>query len=86
MRKTFYFILVIFLCSTTLTHAGLLDNVDNVMKGIGTSSQGETDDSTIASGLKEALSLGTENAVNNVSRVDGYFGNQIIKIRNSSAP
>jgi hypothetical protein len=52
MRKTFYFILVIFLCSTTLTHAGLLDNV---MKGIGTSSQGETDNSTIAAGLKEAL-------------------------------
>lgn len=77
MRKTFYFILVIFLCSTTLTHAGFLDNV---MKGIGTSSQGGTDDSTIASGLKEALSVGTENAVNNVSRVDGYFGNQMIKI------
>jgi RNA binding exosome subunit len=77
MRKTFYFILVIFLCSPTSTHAGLLDNV---MKGIGTSSQGVTDDSTIASGLKEALSIGTENAVNNVSRVDGYFGNQMIKI------
>jgi RNA binding exosome subunit len=77
MRKTFYFILVIFLCSPTSTHAGLLDNV---MKGIGTSSQGGTDDSTIASGLKEALSIGTENAVNNVSRVDGYFGNQMIKI------
>jgi hypothetical protein len=54
MRKTFYFILAVFLCSTTLTHAGLLDNV---MKGIGTLSKGETDDSTIASGLKEALSL-----------------------------
>ena len=77
MRKTFYIILAVFLCSTTLTHAGLLDNV---MKGVGTSSQGETDDSKIASGLKEALSIGTENAVNNVSRMDGYFGNQVIKI------
>jgi len=77
MRKTFYFILAVFLCSTTLTHAGLLDNV---MKGIGTLSKGETDDSTIASGLKEALSIGTEKAVNNVSQVNGYFGNQMIKI------
>jgi hypothetical protein len=59
MRKTFYFILAVFLCSTTLTYAGLLDDV---MKGLGTSSKGETDDNKIASGLKEALSIGTENA------------------------
>jgi len=77
MRKTFYFILAVFLCSATLTYAGLFDNI---MKGIGTSSKGEADDSTIVSGLKEALSIGTEKAVNNVSRVDGYFGNQMIKI------
>ncbi|MEE9557664.1 MAG: DUF4197 domain-containing protein, partial [Candidatus Adiutricales bacterium] len=32
------------------------------------------------SGLKEALSIGTENAVRNVSRLDGYFANQMIKI------
>jgi RNA binding exosome subunit len=77
MRKTFYLILAVFLSSTTLTHAGSLDNA---MKGIGTSSQGGTDDNTIASGLKEALSIGTEKAVNDVSRVNGYFGNQMIKI------
>jgi RNA binding exosome subunit len=77
MRKTFYFILAVCLCSTTLTHAGLFDNI---MKGIGTSSKDEADDSKIVSGLKEALSIGTEKAVNNVSRVDGYFGNQMIKI------
>jgi hypothetical protein len=77
MRKILYFVLAVFLCSTTLTYAGLLDNV---MKGVGTSSKGETDDGKIASGLKEALSIGTENAVSNVSRVDGYFGNQMIKI------
>ncbi len=77
MRKTFYFILAVFLCSTTLAHAGLLDDL---MKAAGPSSEGETDDSKIASGLKEALSIGTENAVNNVSRVNGYFDNQMIKI------
>lgn len=77
MKKTFYLILTVFLCSTTLTHAGLLENM---MKNIGTSSKVETDDGTIASGLKEALSIGTEKAVNNVSQVNGYFGNQMIKI------
>lgn len=35
---------------------------------------------TIASGLKEALSVGTKKAVALVSKVDGYFGNEAIKI------
>ncbi len=38
------------------------------------------DDSTIASGLKEALAIGTKNAVNLVSTVNGYYGNEAIKI------
>jgi hypothetical protein len=38
------------------------------------------DDSTIASGLKEALSIGTKNAVGLVSQLNGYFGNDVIKI------
>ncbi len=40
----------------------------------------DTDEATKASGLKEALSIGTENAVKYVSRTDGYFGNPAIKI------
>ncbi len=38
------------------------------------------DESTKASGLKEALSIGTNNAVKYVSRADGYFRNPSIKI------
>ena len=38
------------------------------------------DQSDLIAGLKEALSLGTKNAVQMVSQVDGYFGNEIIKI------
>jgi hypothetical protein len=38
------------------------------------------DDSTIASGLKDALSVGTKHAVSLVSKLDGYFGNEAIKI------
>ena len=38
------------------------------------------DDPTIASGLKEALSIGTKNAVGLVSRHNGYFANNAIKI------
>jgi hypothetical protein len=38
------------------------------------------DEATIVSGLKDALSVGTKNAVNLVSQINGYFGNQAIKI------
>jgi uncharacterized protein DUF4197 len=37
-------------------------------------------DARIGEGLKEALKVGTENAVNLTGRVDGYFANQAIKI------
>ncbi len=37
-------------------------------------------DARIAQGLKEALRVGTENAVGLTGRVDGYFANQAIKI------
>ena len=38
------------------------------------------DENTIMSGLKEALSIGTENALSSVSKLNGYFGNEAIKI------
>lgn len=37
-------------------------------------------ESELALGLKEALSVGTREAVKLVSDVDGYFGNEIIKV------
>ena len=37
-------------------------------------------DARVAQGLKEALRVGTENAVGLTGRVDGYFANQAIKI------
>ncbi len=77
MKKTFYSALFVFLLSATTLDAGLLDNM---MKGMGGPAKEGPDESTTASGLKEALSIGTEKAVKNVSRVDGYFGNQAIKI------
>ena len=38
------------------------------------------DDSTIVAGLKEALSIGTKNAVSLVSKPNGYFANEVIMI------
>jgi hypothetical protein len=77
MKKICFLILVISLFSINLIHAGIFDDF---LKSIGTSSTGGPDESTIISGLKEALSIGTDKAVKNVSQVDGYFENQVIKI------
>src|SRR5579864_7127123 len=54
--------------------------LDQVTKGLGLSDQGSLSDSKVASGLKEALQVGADNAVKLTGKTDGYFGNQAIKI------
>jgi len=60
--------------------------LDDVLKGAklpqreNVTNAGQPDQKTTISGLKEALSIGTEKAVASVSRTDGYFGNNLIKI------
>lgn len=78
MRPVICFAVAVFLIiSSSVVSAGFLDDLLNTIKA---GSQKELSESTVASGLKEALSIGTENAVNNVSRINGYFSNGIIKI------
>lgn len=61
--------------------AGLLDKVLKEVTGAkGGVSQESLDQATIVSGLKEALSIGTENAVKSLSKADGFFGNPMVKI------
>lgn len=54
--------------------------LDRVLKGLGVSQQSGLSDAKIASGLKEALRIGTANAVKTTGRPDGYFRNEAIKI------
>ena len=56
--------------------------LDQILRGLGgvVPQQGGASDSQIASGLKEALHVGTENTVKLTGRPDGYFGNEAIKI------
>jgi RNA binding exosome subunit len=60
------------------SHAGLFDDI---VKGVGSiGSKTGADDGQIVAGLKEALTIGTDNAVSLVSVTNGYFGNQVIRI------
>jgi len=49
----------------------------DIAKGLGQSSLSDT---KLASGLKEALRVGTDKSVKLTGRPDGYFGNEAIKI------
>ncbi|HET6515318.1 MAG TPA: DUF4197 domain-containing protein [Thermodesulfovibrionales bacterium] len=77
MKKALFIALTILVSSLDLARAA---GLDEIMKNIGGVSRGAPDEQTTASGLKEALEIGTENAVKSVSKTDGYFGNQTIKI------
>jgi len=59
------------------THAGWQDFIKETMKVFG---GGDLTESDIARGLKEALEIGTANAVRSVSKVDGYYKNPKISI------
>lgn len=57
-----------------------LAQVDRILTGLGAGQHGGMTDMKIASGLKEALQVGSENAVGLTGRPDGYFANEAIKI------
>jgi hypothetical protein len=55
--------------------------VDDLLKGVKfPAKQGSSDNTTVASGPKASLTVRTGNAVTSVSKVNGYFGNKMIKI------
>ncbi|HOI74574.1 MAG TPA: DUF4197 domain-containing protein [Syntrophales bacterium] len=61
--------------------AGILDDIlERLPDAKGTASLAGPDQKTTIAGLKEALAVGTKNAVNALSKQDGYFGNELVKI------
>ena len=79
MRKQLVFLLVSFSLISLPVYAGFFDSLFKQITG-GESSSQELSEDTIISGLKEALSVSTKNAVSNVSKENGFFGNPAIKI------
>jgi len=82
MKKALMFSVVFILGVVFFCYAGPLDDMLKGVKlpaGVNLPGTGQ-DDNTIVSGLKEALSIGTGNAVTSTSKLDGYFKNQMIKI------
>ena len=69
-----------FLALVVLASSGEAGFWDKAKQIITPASQESLDENTIIAGLKEALSQGTDNAVSSVATLNGYFGNEAIKI------
>src|ERR1700743_3396170 len=54
--------------------------LDEIEKRLGVNSASGLSESKVASGLKQALQVGSENAVKIVGKPNGYFNNEAIKI------
>ncbi len=79
MKKVTVAVFAILFCTVSVCNAGFFENL---LKGVEskTKAAGGISTSKIISGLKEALSIGTGNAVSLTSKADGYFTNEAIKI------
>lgn len=79
MKRSCYLAFTALLVIWSPCHAGFLDDFSRDILPP-SKHQSSLDNTVIVKGLKEALATGTEKAVTAVSRPDGYFRNQLIKI------
>jgi hypothetical protein len=80
MNRFICLFVLVFFITVPVCSAGPLDDIMKGIKKVPSAAGSGSDEATTASGLKEALSIGTGNAVTSVSTLDGYFTNQLIKI------
>lgn len=69
MKRTISLFFIAFLISFSFTRC---DKAEEVLTGL--------TEQDVVQGLKSALTVGTDTAVFQLNRVDGYFGNQLLKI------
>jgi hypothetical protein len=68
------------------TASAQMPSLNDIVKGVGNLPKGPaagssvSDDKATGAGIKEALAVGTERAVKSLSSVNGYFGNEAVKI------
>lgn len=77
MKRALCLMASLMIVSTLPVQAGMMDDL---LKGTGLEKTAGPGNDQIVAGLKEALSIGTGNAVGATSQTDGYFGNKAIKI------
>lgn len=83
-RTTLAALAALLACGTARAQLPRLDDLlkkgGAALPGLSAGGAGSGDAQTDVAGIKEALAVGTERAVAGLSRRDGYFGNQAVKI------
>ena len=77
MKRSLYLLTFLMIVLVPPADGGLMDDL---IQGAGMGQKSGPGNDQIIAGLKEALSIGTGNAVTSTSKTNGYFGNQAIKI------
>lgn len=82
MRTARLFVLLLIMALGMVRIAPALAGFDDIFKGVkdAIGLGGELPETKIIEGLKQALQIGTKNAVNTVSRAEGYYKNPEIRI------
>lgn len=80
MRLLTATIALLLITATVPAQAGFLDTFKRLLTSESADTGTAPDENTTIAALREALTVGTRNAVHNVARVDGYLGNEMIKI------
>lgn len=78
----------VLMCTTMLSFESCAQSFGDILnrgkkvleENTGSGGSGSLSNSEIVAGLKQALEIGSKNAGNQLHTVNGYFGNQIIKI------
>ena len=80
-HRVIFVLFALLLPSHSFAQFDVLDSLkEKAMKQIGSQGSGVLNNDKIVAGLKEALSVGTENTVNLTGNTDGYLKNELIKI------
>ncbi len=66
--------------SKAQTFGDLLNKANKVITGGSSTDAGSLSNSEIVNGLRQALEIGSRNAGRQLSNINGYYGNQLIKI------
>ena len=77
---TMHLRLLVVLAAFLISCAPARAQLEQIGKALGLGSKTQLGDTKIASGLKEALKVGAENAVKLTGKTDGYYRNEAIKI------
>ena len=79
MKRVLLTVCMVLLMAGPAVHAADMTDLLKALPAIPSGGSAQ-DSGTVASGLKEALSVGTKNAVGLLAKKDGYFGNEAVKI------